>query len=122
MLFKVDDSQVRQLFGGVKDDFNNQSQKINNIQNQVQAVDSAMDEFKYKMKTIQESFDKLSKKVTDVAKKGDLGKQKYEGLHKLMNSLFDDVMKVNEEVAVNRETLKRKQSIIQEKARGSKNK
>ena len=34
-LFKVDDSKIMTLFGGVKDDFKTQSTKIGNVQDQV---------------------------------------------------------------------------------------
>ena len=32
-LFAVDDTHMRSLFGGIKDDFKNQSTKISNLQN-----------------------------------------------------------------------------------------
>ena len=54
-----------------------------------------MDEMKYKVKTCATGFEELKKKIAEVSKKGDEGKQKYEGLHKIMNSLFDDMMKMN---------------------------
>ena len=54
-----------------------------------------MDEVKHKVKTCASGFEELKKKIAEVNKKEDLGKQKYEGLHKIMNSLFDDMMKMN---------------------------
>ena len=66
---------------------------------------------KYKVKNTASGFEDLKKKVAEVAKKGDQGKEKYEGLHKLMSSLFDDMMRVNDEVEKTRVELKRKMSI-----------
>ena len=101
-LFKVDDSKVMTLFGGVKDDFKTQSTKISNVQEQVQAVDSAVDEMKYKVKSTVSAFDDLKKKVAEATKRSDHDSQKIKGLEKLMNSLFDDMMKMEDRVDENR--------------------
>ena len=67
-----------------------------------------MDEVKHKVKTCASGFEELKKKISEVSKKGDDGKKNYQGLHKLMNSLFDDMMIMNKEVETTRITLKRK--------------
>ena len=77
---QVDDSHIRKLFGGVKDDFKTQSQKISNLADTVQGMDSAMDEMKYKVKSVGSNFEDLKKKVAEVSKKGDAGNAKFVGL------------------------------------------